>query len=216
MATLTEATAGHTRDLPIMASLRSALITAAERAGIDRVVVTSGGQAKKGTPGKRTGSIRHDLGGAADLYLQKDGKVLSFENPAERPIIARFVTECSRLGCTGIGAGIGYMGPHTLHVGYGSRATWGAGGKSANAPGWLIAAVAAASGHASPPAASAPRTLKEGMSGPDVFALQGKVGVRQDGKFGQRTKDAVMSVQAAHGLTQDGIVGSATRAALGL
>lgn len=144
MATVIEATKGKIRDLPIKASLRDLLSKAADAADIEIVRVTSGGQARKGSGGKRTGSVRHDDGNAADLQLERAGRVLSFENPQERPLIAKFVTEASRLGATGIGAGLTYMGPHTLHVGYGSKATWGAGGKSANAPAWLRAAVAAA------------------------------------------------------------------------
>jgi hypothetical protein len=33
------------------------------------------------------------------------------------------------------------MGPKTLHVGFGSKAVWGAGGQAANAPDWLRKAV---------------------------------------------------------------------------
>ncbi len=146
MARVIEDTKGHIRCLPIMASLKAILTTAAERAGIATVRVISGGQPAKGEPGRRTGSIRHDHGGAADLKLETaTGHILDFEHADERAIIAKFVTECSRLGATGIGAGVTYMGPQTLHVGFGKRATWGAGGKSINAPRWLVEAVRAAS-----------------------------------------------------------------------
>lgn len=66
------------------------------------------------------------------------------------------------------------------------------------------------------------RTLKSGMSGEDVRALQtqlialgyslGSYGA--DGKFGQTTKSAVMQFQRDHALSADGIVGAATWAAL--
>lgn len=145
MATVIEATKGKIRDLPIKKSLSAILSQAADIAGIDTVRVTSGGQAKKGSGGKRTGSVRHDDGNAADLQLEKGGHVLSFEKAAERPVVAKFVSAASALGATGIGAGVDYMGENTLHVGFGSKATWGAGGKAAKAPEWLKKAVADAS-----------------------------------------------------------------------
>lgn len=207
MATIIEATAGKIRDKPIKATLREILSKAAAAAGIDTVRVTSGGQARKGSGGKRTGSTRHDDGNAADLQLEKGGHVLSFENPAERPIVARFVAECSRLGATGIGAGIGYMGPHTLHVGFGTKLVWGAGGRAANAPAWLRAAVAGA------PAAKP--TLRRGNSSEDVKALQRRLGIAADGIFGPGTEAEVKAFQRAKGLTADGVVGARTWAALG-
>lgn len=142
MATLIEDTKGKIRDRPIQASLKTLLISAASHAGIDLVRVTSGGQAKKGTPGKRTGSTRHDEGFAADLMIEISGKALSFAKSQDLPYFKAFVTYAAQLGATGIGAGVDYMGPLTLHVGYGSEAVWGAGGKAANAPGWLKEAFA--------------------------------------------------------------------------
>jgi len=47
------------------------------------------------------------------------------------------------LAALGIVAGTDYMGPTRLHVGFGPRAIWGAAGKRANAPKWLVAAVEA-------------------------------------------------------------------------
>jgi peptidoglycan hydrolase-like protein with peptidoglycan-binding domain len=49
-----------------------------------------------------------------------------------------------------------------------------------------------------------------------VQALQARLGVTVDGDFGPMTKAAVESFQRAHGLIPNGVVGSATRAALGL
>lgn len=155
MATVIEATKGKIRDLPIKKKLSEILSKAADEAGIDTVRVTSGGQAKKGSGGKRTGSTRHDEGNAADLQLEKNGHVLSFEKPEERPVVVRFVTAAAAFGATGIGAGVTYMGEHTLHVGFGTKAVWGAGGKSANAPDWLKKAVAAAATYKPAPAAPA-------------------------------------------------------------
>ena len=156
MARLVEDTEGKIRDLPIQNSLRVLLIEAATRSGIDLVRVTSGGQVARGTPGKRTGSTRHDLGRAADLSLSIGDRTLSFVRTADLPFFRVFVTEACALGATGIGAGIDYMGPVTIHVGYGEPAFWGRDGKAAFAPTWLREAVLAGrgrpSGSASQPA----------------------------------------------------------------
>lgn len=137
MADLVEMTQGKTRDLPIADKLRNLLIAAAQDAGVDRVVVTSGGQCAIGTCVKRIGSVRHDRGMAADLQLVQDGQTLNFTTAAGQATFARFCRTAARLGATGLGAGIDYMGPLTVHVGYGAVAVWGKGGKGANAPAWL-------------------------------------------------------------------------------
>lgn len=203
MTQVIEATKGKIRDLPIQAKLRDILIAAGKEAGIDIVRVTSGGQARLGSGGKRTGSTRHDDGAAADLQLEKGGRVLSFESPQERPIVARFVTAAAEKGATGIGAGVGYMGPFTLHIGFGSRLVWGAGGRTANAPAWLKAAVAAAR-----------PVLREGDKGNSVRELQAKLGIGADGIFGPATEAAVKKFQVRHGILADGVVGPATWAKL--
>ena len=213
MTQVIEATKGKIRDLPIQGKLRDILLAAGKEVGIDIVRVVSGGQARLGSGGKRTGSTRHDDGAAADLQLEKAGKVLSFENSQERPIIARFVTACAAMGATGIGAGVDYMGPHTLHIGFGSKAVWGgAGASAAKAPTWLKEAVAAASSRPAPPAQ---KTLRLGDKGDDVLAVQKKL-FALDGHFGAITEAAVKIFQKSHGLNPDGIVGDATRAKLGL
>lgn len=135
MTDLVEHTAGKIRDLPIAAKLRELLLRAAAEAGVDRVRVTSGGQCAKGTCSKRTGSTRHDLGMAADLELWQGDRALSFTSEADLPTFIQFVTRAARLGATGMGAGLGYMGPTRIHVGYGTRALWGATGSLP--PSWL-------------------------------------------------------------------------------
>ena len=99
--------------------------------------MTSGGQCALGTCNKRTGSTRNDLGRAADLEIWRNGKALDFTKSKDLPFFANFVRACAALGATGIGAGTEYMGPRRVHVGYGKRAVWGAGGKGASAPTWL-------------------------------------------------------------------------------
>lgn len=136
-------TSGATRNKPITAELERILHQAAVAAGVDRVVVGSGGQpAAPGTP--RKGSTRHDNGRAADFKLYQGGKVLTFTDALAPPAVVRFITECARLGANGIGASVKYMGPETFHVGFGlspsdhSRVVWGgAKATSAGAPKWL-------------------------------------------------------------------------------
>lgn len=221
MANVTGPPANVTRNKPIMPRLKIILSDAADAAGIDHVRISSGGQDAKGHGTRRTGSIRHDLGGAADLELLVEGHVLNFQNAAERATVAKFVTECSRRGATGIGAGGlngPYMGPTKLHVGFGTPATWGHGGKSVNAPKWLLTAVKAASG-AAPPAAG-PRTLKRGDTGPDVERAQRALGMvlpaSQYGTYGPKTEARVRKYQTEHHLDLDGKFGRQMREALGL
>lgn len=65
-----------------------------------------------------------------------------------------------------------------------------------------------------------PRMLCEGMSGPDVFALQGLLCARGlytaevSGRFDDRLREAVISFQRAAALDPDGIAGPLTWAAL--
>jgi hypothetical protein len=142
MAKLVEDTAHATRKLPIAKKLREILVAAADDAGIDLVRVISGGQPKKGQPGSRVGSTRHDEGNAADLELEVAGKKLSFLVPEQLSYFENFVSAAAKRGATGLGAGKTYMGEHRIHVGFGKQLVWGAGGKSANAPAWLKAAAA--------------------------------------------------------------------------
>lgn len=127
------------RTQPLDHKLVDVLNFAAEKSGV-YVHVFSGGQSEKGE--KRTGSHRHDRGKAADINLftlDKNGKphYLTFDSPEGRPAYEKFVESARAAGATGIGAGHGYMGPGAIHVGYGPEATWGAEGKTSNAPEWL-------------------------------------------------------------------------------
>ena len=137
MATIDESalTAAKIRDMPISAALRRVLLAAAQQAGVDVVRITSGGQ--PGSRGQRTGSNRHDGGNAADLELVAQGRTLDFTRASDLDTICRFVAAAAACGATGIGAGVNYMGPQRLHVGFGNgpndttQVVWGEGGAAA-------------------------------------------------------------------------------------
>lgn len=137
---------GQIRDRPVNSKLRRVLLAAARDADVDVVRVVSGGQ--PGSRGQRTGSHRHDDGNAADIDLIKDERTLNFTNDRDLETFRQFVISAAAHGAIGIGAGVKYMGPTRIHVGFGSgpedrrRVVWGAGNTSANAPAWLREAAA--------------------------------------------------------------------------
>lgn len=100
--------------------------------------VFSGGQDAEGP--RRTGSRRHDHGGAGDFRFYQGDRQLDWANSDDLPIFQQIVTKGKEAGITGMGAGPGYMGSGTMHLGFGKPAVWGAGGKGENAPEWLKAA----------------------------------------------------------------------------
>lgn len=102
--------------------------------------VFSGGQEAAGEGGSRTGSTRHDHGGAGDVFFYKDGRRLDWANPDDLPLFTEIIKRGRQRGLTGIGAGDGYMQPGSMHIGFGSESVWGAGGKGSNAPEWLKSA----------------------------------------------------------------------------
>lgn len=57
---------------------------------------------------------------------------------------------------------------------------------------------------------NSPYILKYGQQGDLVFILQGLLGIKQDGIFGNDTKKALISFQGQHGLVKDHIVGPMT------
>src|SRR5262245_21241706 len=117
-------TSGATRKLPINETTRRILLTASRQSGL-RVYVFSGGQPTEGR--NRKGTHRHDLGGAADLYLVNPvtHRILDMRNPDDRVCMALFIQASVAAGATGVGAGLGYMGPNAMHIGGGSPAYWG-------------------------------------------------------------------------------------------
>jgi Bacterial SH3 domain len=159
------------RNKPIAAELQRVLEAAGQAAGVDTIQITSGGQDALGEGTRRTGSTRHDRGRAADLQLVVGGTVLTFTDHSAHSTILAFVTAAAAAGATGIGAGVGYMGNRTIHVGFGTSVddettlTWGEGGRSANAPQWLRDAAAA------------------GWAAPAAIAVAAAPGVRAPGRY---------------------------------
>lgn len=153
---------GATRNLPLDNKLVNAMGFLPEL-GVT-MEVFSGGQPGKGEKGGRVGSVRHDHGGAADAFFYKDGRKLDWANPQDRPVFEEIVRRGKAAGITGFGAGDGYMQPGSMHLGFGTPAVWGAGGKGANAPDWLRNAFA---GGGNPsPAMQAPPAVNGGAQVP--------------------------------------------------
>ena len=209
---------GVIRDRPVNPRLRGVLLAAAHAAGVDVVRVVSGGQ--PGSTGKRVGSRRHDGGGAADIELVRGGRTLNFTDAADLETIRRFVAAAAASGATGMGAGVNYMGPARLHVGFGNgpndtaRIVWGEGGNSANAPAWLIdAAERGWSGSAAvpapadtwAPAPAAPERQPGELGAPPGSSVPGQLdsvagGIlrmsdRAGGLFGALTRAAIVLFQ---------------------
>jgi hypothetical protein len=141
--------AGATRNDPLDPRLIDAMSFVGDM-GITMDVI-SGGQEAAGEGGSRTGSTRHDHGQAADVDFYMGGRKLDWNNPDDLPILAEIVKTAKSRGVTGIGAGDDYMGAGRFHVGFGNPGVWGAGGKGAIAPEWLVAAYNGAPAGASPP-----------------------------------------------------------------
>jgi hypothetical protein len=156
---------GATRRQPIAPDLVQAMSFLPEM-GL-QMKVFSGGQPAIGTSAARVGSTRHDDGRAADVFFYQNGQRLDWANPQHVPIFQDVVRRAKAAGVTGFGAGPGYMQPGSMHIGFGTPAVWGAGGRGANAPDWLRQAYGAAT--ASAKAAGAPRQAPS--FGPSVPAM---------------------------------------------
>ena len=131
-----------TRNKPIQSALRSILEQVSAETETS-IVIYSAGQDPKGTPNaRRTGSIRHDNGYAADIRIYKDDRRLTALRSSDHEDLTEIVKSLKKAGIGSVGAGPGYMNGN-LHVdiadrvGQGQALTWGAGGRSANTPSWL-------------------------------------------------------------------------------
>ena len=163
---------GATRNDPLDPKLIGAMSFLGDM-GITMDVI-SGGQEAAGEGGARTGSVRHDHGGAGDVDFYKDGRKLDWNNPNDMPILVQIIQTAKANGVTGIGAGDDYMGAGRFHVGFGNPGVWGAGGKGANAPDWLVAAYNGAPAGSIPASSGLPAWQPQGGQS---NALAGPFGV---------------------------------------
>lgn len=124
----------RTRKNPLATDVRGAISYAAAQAGV-QAEVYSGGQAPIGSGGPRVGSTRHDNGNAADVkfFVMENGqkRYLDMRNEQDAARLQTIVKSARQAGMTGIGMGMGYMGPNSMHIGKGREATWG------GAPPWF-------------------------------------------------------------------------------
>jgi hypothetical protein len=91
--------------------------------------------------GNEPGHARHRPGadaGDIDLFDEK-GRKLDSTIPADRAKMAAYIEASAASGNTGIGMGGhgAYMGASRMHIGKGTPAVWGAGGRGANTPDWV-------------------------------------------------------------------------------
>ena len=162
------------------------------------VEVTSGGQRMEGAPGA-TGSHRHDQGQAADLKLYRmvDGKkqYLDMRNPDDEKVMSKFMKDSVKAGATGVGAGLGYMGAETMHIGGGPEAAWGGAG-------WASEALTAGTQErGSFSLAEWKKTQQASKEKSTPFAA----GIRRFGMINQpgQTKDTVTQLQRKAAILQD-------------
>lgn len=134
---------GQTRNQPLQQSLMNILVAVAGSGAGYSFTIVSGGQDYKGRGRRRTGSIRHDGGFAADVIVyNKDGRILSGASYNRKDIAAmeELVKHFKANGITSIGAGPGYMGGN-WHVDIsptaGYKGTWGRSHGRASTPSWL-------------------------------------------------------------------------------
>lgn len=146
---------GATRNLPLNNDLVSAISPVLNDLGVT-MKVFSGGQVSaeeaKAGKGSRTGSVRHDHGGAGDVEFYMGDRKLTPKNEQDRAILTEIVRRGKANGITGWGEGDDYMGSGRIHLGFGNPGVWGAGGSGDNAPQWLRDA------YGSGPAGKAPRS----------------------------------------------------------
>jgi hypothetical protein len=160
---------GGSRPLPLQDSLMQILQTAARAAGV-KVIVYSAGQITeeeavrlgasqiRGTstwalPGGRrvrTGTIRHDLGYAADIQLWLGNRQISHISRNTQGYFTTFVQAARQAGATGFGAGSDYMqSGKNIHVDNAAirpvnpspAGLWGNNNTRAGAAQWLINAL---------------------------------------------------------------------------
>jgi hypothetical protein len=120
---------GAKRNEPLSSELEQGILPVLSELGIT-VKVASGGQATKEEAaaghGTRVGNTtNHDNGNAGDMDLYYQGRLLSWKNENDLPILQQMASRLKEQGI-GVSAGDGYMGDNGTrsHIGLGTR-TWG-------------------------------------------------------------------------------------------
>lgn len=135
---------GTIRNQPVTPALMNILKSSAGAKGYS-IEIYSGGQDWKGVGDRRTGSIRHDGGAAADIRVYNEkGRRLSAasHNSKDIDVLQSFVKLLLENGITSVGADRDYMNGN-LHVDIATNSPatcWGASGTSYKriyAPSWL-------------------------------------------------------------------------------
>jgi hypothetical protein len=132
-----------TRNKPVLPQLLNILQQAATRVGVN-LIITSGGQDRKGEGTRRTGSTRHDGGRAVDVIITSGKVQLDSNKPSDIPLLESFARAAKESGIRSVGMGPGYMGGNVMHLDIASpevATVWGKDTKRANAPSWLVRAM---------------------------------------------------------------------------
>lgn len=124
---------GAIRNQPINEKLTGALSFLPEM-GVTMKVVSGGETADR----KASNSGRHMHGNAADVDFYVGDRKLTPKNDQDRAMLSQIVQRGKAAGITGWGEGDDYMGSGRVHLGFGNAGVWGAKGKGANAPEWLV------------------------------------------------------------------------------
>lgn len=151
---------GKTRGLPVSQDYFDRLMPVVQGLGEGYGIrVTSGGQARKGSGGARTGSTRHDIdhtghSNTSDFVLTRNGQ--DIVPGADKEIYSKLFEGAAQAGFTGMG-----HYPWGVHVGGGSPAFWGPDTRSASAdPAFRAAAMRGYGGQPAPTAAAAPSAVQ--------------------------------------------------------
>jgi len=130
-----------TRNKPVDPRLFNIISQAAAATKLD-IQIFSGGQDAKGQGSRRTGSVRHDNGKAADIWLYNNGVQLNSNKATDIPLLESFVRAAKAAGATSAGMGPGYMGGVGLHIDIASAGgVWGKTHTRVSAPAWLSRAM---------------------------------------------------------------------------
>jgi hypothetical protein len=132
--------------------------------------------------GDEPGHKRHRAGadaGDVDLFDPQTGRKLDAKYPEDRAKMATYIKAAAASGSTGIGFGGeigGYMGRSRLHIGQGTPAVWGAGGRTGAEPKWVSEAYH--SGMANPVSAAEQQAAIDAASKTSTARIDGTMGAQ--------------------------------------